>query len=221
MSAALVVAHKVSKTVRDGERDVALLSDVSVQIQAGERVALVGPSGSGKSSLLNILGALDPDYQGDVTIAGESLRGLSDSSLSRFRNRTMGFVFQSYNLLGHLSVLENVLLPARFGSETPNKERAQQVLERVGLVDKLARMPSTLSGGERQRVAIARALYHTPKLLLCDEPTGNLDRTTGKEVLKLFEELSQDGVTLLIATHDEEVARSSHRSLTLVQGILQ
>ena len=153
-------------------------------------------------------------------IAETSLRGMGDAALSTFRNRTLGFVFQAYNLLGHLSTLENVLLPARFGDVTPGHERALAVLARVGLGDKARRLPATLSGGERQRVAIARALYLQPRLVLCDEPTGNLDRQTGAEILRLFGELTQEGVTLVIATHDEAIAGAANRVLTLERGVL-
>lgn len=184
-------------------------------------MALLGPSGSGKTTLLNILGALDPDFEGEVTVAGTTLRGLDDGALSSFRNRTLGFIFQSYNLLGHLSARDNVLLPARFSDEAADPERAQAVLARVGLGDKAHRFPATLSGGERQRVAIARALYHRPKLVLCDEPTDNLDRETGAAVLDLFADLTAAGIALLVATHDEEIARSAHRVLELRGGVLQ
>ena len=220
-AAPLLVARGISKRVRDGAGFVSLLADVSLTLRAGERVALVGPSGSGKSTLLSILGALDPDFEGDVVLAGQVLRDLGDSDLARFRNRTLGFVFQAYNLLGHLSALENVLLPARFSHERASHARAREVLERVGLGDKGHRRPAALSGGERQRVAIARALYHSPKLVLCDEPTGNLDRETGAEVLRLFAQLTAQGVALLIATHDDAIADGAHHVLRLKQGVLQ
>ncbi len=216
----LAHADGVTKRVADGDRTVVILDRVSMSLHAGERVALLGPSGSGKSTLLNVLGALDADYEGQVVVDGQSLAGLSDAARARFRNRTLGFVFQAYNLLGHLSALDNVLLPARFGEGVADMERARLVLSRVGLGDKAHRLPASLSGGERQRVAIARALYNRPKLLLCDEPTGNLDQKTASEVLKLFQELSDEGVALLIATHDEDIARSAHRVLTLRQGAL-
>ncbi len=216
----LVSARDVTKRVRDGASELVILEGVSLTVAPGERVALLGPSGSGKSTLLNVLGGLDPDFEGEVVVAGTSLRGLDDRALSSFRNHTLGFVFQSYNLLGHLTALENVLLPARFGDAAPDRERARAVLGRVGLEDKTHRRPATLSGGERQRVAIARALYFRPKLVLCDEPTGNLDRQTGAEVLRLFDDLGREGVTLLIATHDEAIAASAHRVLNLQRGRL-
>jgi putative ABC transport system ATP-binding protein len=216
----IVSARNIVKRVADGSRQVTLLDRVSVEIAAGEFVALLGPSGSGKSTLLNILGALEPDFEGEVQIGGEHLARLGDRELARFRNRTLGFVFQAYNLLGHLSAIDNVLLPARFADEELDRQRGRDVLAEVGLADKAARLPATLSGGERQRVAIARALYHRPKLVLCDEPTGNLDKETGAEVLKLFAGLSTSGVTLLIATHDEAIAAAAHRVLKLRGGRL-
>ncbi len=213
-------AQGVSKRVRDGGRDVVLLRDIDLSLAKGERVALLGPSGSGKSSLLNVLGALDADFDGEVEVVGKRLRGMGDRELSALRNRSMGFIFQAYNLLGHLSALDNVLLPARFADEAPDRGRAQGALARVGLADYSHRLPAALSGGERQRVAIARALYHRPQLLLCDEPTGNLDRDTGAEVLRIFEEVSAEGVALLIATHDDAIAQGAHRVLRLCQGVL-
>jgi putative ABC transport system ATP-binding protein len=216
----LVRATGIVKAVRDGGSEVKLLAGVSLEIKAGERVALLGPSGSGKSTLLNILGALDPHYEGSVEVAGEDLARFGEAQLAHFRNRTLGFVFQAYNLLGHLSALENVLLPARFSEASASPERAREVLAQVGLGDKAHRLPATFSGGERQRVAIARALYNRPKLILCDEPTGNLDRATGADILRIFEGLSAAGVALLVATHDDAIAASAHRVLTLRAGAL-
>jgi putative ABC transport system ATP-binding protein len=216
----LVSARGIKKVVADGGRPFIILDGIGLDVASGERVALLGPSGSGKSTLLNVLGGLDPDYTGEVTVAGTRLDGLDDAALSAFRNRTLGFVFQAYNLLAQLSALENVLLPARFGGGAPDPTRARDVLARVGLGDKTHRLPTTLSGGERQRVAIARALYFKPRLVLCDEPTGNLDRETGAEVLRLFDELTAEGVTLLIATHDDAIAAAAHRVLTLRKGVL-
>jgi len=216
----LVSVRGVKKVVADGGRPFTILDGITLEVATGERVALLGPSGSGKSTLLNVIGGLDPDYTGEVTVAGTSLGGLDDAALSAFRNRTLGFVFQAYNLLAQLSALENVLLPARFGGGAPDPVRAREVLARVGLGDKTHRLPTTLSGGERQRVAIARALYFKPRLVLCDEPTGNLDRETGAEVLRLFDELTAQGVTLLIATHDDAIAAAAHRVVTLRRGVL-
>jgi putative ABC transport system ATP-binding protein len=217
----VLVARNLRKLVHDGERDVPILDGIDLFVRAGERVALIGSSGSGKSTLLHILGALDADYQGSVIVAGSTLETMSDDARSDFRNRTLGFVFQSYNLLGHLTAVENVLLPSRFADETPNLDRAYHELARVGLLKKANQRPITLSGGERQRVAIARALYHKPKLVLCDEPTGNLDRKTAVEILTLFESLAKEGVAMLIATHDAAIAESAARVLTLNAGRLE
>ena len=221
MADPILSARALRKVVRDGDRDAAILDDVTLAVEPGERVALVGPSGSGKSTLLHILGALDPDFEGEVEIAGRSVGGLSDAELAAVRNQTLGFVFQAYNLLGHLSVLDNVLLPARFGEREPDVPRAHEVLALVRLRDKSHRRPDTLSGGERQRVAIARALYNQPRLVLCDEPTGNLDVETGLDVLAVFERLTGEGISLLVATHDPAIAETATRVLNLKQGRLQ
>lgn len=218
--APVLVAQGIAKRVRDGERQLSILSDVSFELAAGERVALLGASGSGKSTLLHILGALDPDYEGSVSIAGQRLEGMSDRQLAAFRGRTLGFVFQSYNLLSQLSALENVLLPAHFGGGAPQLDYAREVLESLGMADKTHRRPSELSGGERQRVAIARSLVQRPQLVLCDEPTGNLDEATAKQVLALFDRLGSEGVALLIVTHDAAVARTAQRVLRLTEGKL-
>ncbi len=214
----LIFARDLYKQVVDGAGTRPILTHVELQIDRGERVALFGASGSGKTTLLNILGGLDRDFRGEVVVAGLSLRAESDRTLARFRREALGFVFQSYNLLMHLTVLENVVLPARFGPARPDYERGREVLARVGLGDALRRSPRTLSGGERQRVAIARALYGRPRVVLCDEPTGNLDRQTAREVLSLFDAIGDEGTTLLIATHDEAVAEGAHRVLTLREG---
>jgi putative ABC transport system ATP-binding protein len=221
MTTPLLVARGIGKRVRDGDKDTAILQDVNLEVAPGERVALVGPSGSGKSSLLQILGALDPDHTGEVSVLGTQLGQLSDARLAAFRNRTFGFIFQAYNLLGHLSALENVLLPARFAGVPVEPQRGQALLAEVGLGDKGHRRPGALSGGERQRVAIARALYQQPKLVLCDEPTGNLDATTARDIIGLFSRLAGQGVALLIATHDNAIAKTTDRTLQLSAGRLQ
>ena len=213
-------AHGVRKRVRDGDVLTTILDGIDLEITAGERLALVGASGSGKSTLLHILGALDPDYEGRVELAGKRLDAMTDDERAAIRNRKLGFVFQSYNLLGHLSALENVSLPARFGKGLPNVQRAREVLEHVGLAAKASQEPHTLSGGERQRVAIARALYNHPELVLCDEPTGNLDRKTAEGILELFASLTEQGVALLIATHDTDIAEAATRVVTLREGAL-
>jgi ABC-type lipoprotein export system ATPase subunit len=221
MSELVLVARNVVKRVHDGERDVTILAGVDLFVRAGERVALIGSSGSGKSTLLHILGALDAEYSGSVQLDGQALEELGDDARADLRNRTLGFVFQAYNLLSHLSALDNVILPARFSGAPPDRKRGLEVLATVGLLDKLHRTPQMLSGGERQRVAIARALYHKPQLVLCDEPTGNLDRKTAMEILALFELLGRQGVAMLIATHDAAIADNAARVLTLSGGKLE
>ena len=215
----LTAAHLV-KEVKDGDRSIRILDDVSVSLNAGERVALVGPSGSGKSTLLHVLGTLDGSYAGDVVLNGVSLRGLSDSARARLRGQEIGFVFQAYNLVSRATVLENVALPSRFGTVAVDERAVRDVLADVGLAEKAHRLPHQLSGGERQRVAIARALVQKPKLVLCDEPTGNLDAETGAKVLSLFDRLTAAGAAVLIATHDEAIATSSARRLVMRDGRL-
>jgi putative ABC transport system ATP-binding protein len=202
-----------------------VLQGADLKVGPGELVAVVGPSGSGKSTLLNIIGGLDADFEGEAVVAGQRLRGLSDRALAAFRNRTVGFVFQSFNLLGPLSALENVTLPAYFGGRqepaAASRARALAALERVGLAQKALRRPAELSGGERQRVAIARALFGAPRVILCDEPTGNLDAQTGAEVIDIFRRLVHDeGLTLIVVTHEDRVSRTAGRVLRLREGRL-
>ncbi|HEX8954491.1 MAG TPA: ABC transporter ATP-binding protein [Polyangia bacterium] len=199
-----------------------VLRDVSLTVAPGELLSLVGRSGSGKSTLLHIMGGLDRRYAGKATVLDHDLHALDERRLARFRNREVGFVFQSFNLLDHLTARENVKLPAYFAErDTPDADaRAVAALERVGIGDKAESRPSALSGGQKQRVAIARALFHTPKLLLCDEPTGNLDSETGAQIIELFRALNRDGLTLVIVTHEERVSSVASRVLRLVDGAL-
>jgi putative ABC transport system ATP-binding protein len=201
-----------------------ILSGVSLTVEAGEWVALVGRSGSGKSTLLHLLGGLDRRYRGAVEVAGHDLARLEDDALARLRNREVGFVFQSFHLLEHLSVRENVALPSLFGGArlAPKEvaERVERALERVGMAEFAAASPARLSGGQKQRVAIARALFSAPKLLLADEPTGNLDAETGRAIVELFGALHREGLTLLLVTHEERVSRAASRVLRLDAGRL-
>ena len=199
-----------------------VLDGADLDVAAGGFVALMGPSGSGKSSLLHVLGGLDADFTGEVEVLGQRLDALGDRERARLRNAKMGFVFQSYHLIPTLPAWRNVALPAAFSPQVERdaEARARESLSRVGLAAKAHRLPTELSGGERQRVAIARALFFRPPLLLCDEPTGNLDAQSGGEVLALFCELNRDGVTLLIATHEERVAAAASRRVKLSAGKL-
>jgi putative ABC transport system ATP-binding protein len=210
----------VRKSYGQGRGRQEVLRGVSMELRRGELVALVGQSGSGKSTLLNIIGGLDRADQGEVIIDGKSTAKLSDAALSRLRNERIGFIFQAFHLLDHLSCIENVALPAFFsGNAVGAEERAAESLARVGLGDLGRRRPTELSGGQKQRVAIARALFHKPAILLCDEPTGNLDSETGREVISFFQELNEkDGVTLLIVTHEERVSSAAKRVIRISDG---
>ena len=198
-----------------------VLDGLSLDVADGDFVAVVGPSGSGKSTLLHLLGGLDVHNQGDVEVAGVKLSGLKDKELARFRNQHVGFVFQSFHLIPNLSAVENVLMPSHFGAASAEaRKRAESLLDRVGLLAKKDRAPVRLSGGERQRVAIARALFTGPRLLLCDEPTGNLDAATGAGVITLFQELNREGITLLAVTHEDRMSTAARRVLRLKEGRL-
>jgi len=206
------------------ETDV--LTSIDLEIAAGDFVSLVGRSGCGKTTLLNIVGGLDTVFDGRTVVDGRDLGSLGDRELARYRRDTVGFVFQAYHLLDHLSCAENVALAARFGAGTgprPTNERsrAAEVLELVGLPNSADRRPTRLSGGERQRVAVARALFNRPRLLLLDEPTGNLDTATGAEILDLLSSLHSDfGLTILTATHDDAIEAAGRRLLRLADGVL-
>ena len=217
---AMVLVEHLSKRYPEGRRPA--LDDVSLVVGRGEFVAVVGRSGSGKTTLLNVVGGLDRDCQGRVVMDGREVARLRDRDLSAMRNRTMGFVFQAFHLLPNLTVLENVALPASFGTGDGLANatgRAMEALDRVGLADKAPARPTQLSAGERQRVAIARAVLNRPALLLCDEPTGNLDAATGRTVLEIFLELNRgDGTTLLVATHEDRVSEAASRRVVLEAG---
>ncbi|MBM4380265.1 MAG: ABC transporter ATP-binding protein [Deltaproteobacteria bacterium] len=193
-----------------------------MEVARGEFLAVMGPSGSGKSTLLQLVGGLDLDFTGELEVAGQRLRGLDDRALSRFRNASIGFVFQSFHLLPHLDARANVALPAHFSGEATagDAARAEAALSRVGLAGKARRLPAQLSGGERQRVALARALFMAPPLLLCDEPTGNLDAGSGAEVRGLLGALHGQGQTLVVVTHDPAMAAVASRCVRLVGGAL-
>jgi putative ABC transport system ATP-binding protein len=219
----VVRLREVHKSYGSGAAHTPVLRGVSLDLARGEVVALVGQSGSGKSTLLNIIGGLDVADRGEVEVLGRSYRQISARDLARLRNQKIGFVFQAFNLLEHWTCLGNVALPAAFAPRRGDEEsRARRALERVGL-DKFAdRIPAELSGGQKQRVAIARALFNQPELLLCDEPTGNLDTDTGREVIAFFQELNrEDGVTLLLVTHEERVSSAATRVVRIRDGIIE
>ena len=218
----------IRKRFRDGERDIEVLRDLDLEVARGEFTAVVGASGSGKSTLLYIAGALDADFDGDPVVAGRNLRDLDARQRAAFRNESVGFVFQSFNLLPALSAVENVMLPGLFvprgapaSTLSQLRLRAIEALDRVGLADKATRLPGRLSGGERQRVAIARALLSRPAVLLADEPTGNLDTRSGEAVIQLFSAMRKDGVTVLVVTHEERVSGAADRVLHLEDGRLR
>jgi len=214
----------VTKAYGTGAAKAQVLRGVSFDIDKGELIALVGQSGSGKSTLLNIIGGLDKPDAGEVEVMGIDTQKASDSTLANLRNRKMGFVFQAFNLLDHLNVLHNVTLPTSFSHQTKHDEiddRGREALRKVGLSDFAHRKPGELSGGQKQRVAIARALFGSPELLLCDEPTGNLDSDTGREVIDFFRELNaKDGVTLLIVTHERRISSVAKRVIAMRDGML-
>jgi ABC-type lipoprotein export system ATPase subunit len=198
--------------------DATALDGVSLRIDEGEFISIIGTSGSGKTTLLNIIGGLDRAYDGRVTVAGRDLRALGDRDLSAFRNETIGFVFQHFHLLPHLSCRENVLMPSFFSRGAQERDPAE-VLARVGLSDKVNAMPGNLSGGQKQRVAIARALLNRPRIMLCDEPTGNLDRRTGVQILELFASLNrEERLTLVIVTHEEHISQAATRVVRMEEG---
>src|SRR3954452_16390321 len=218
---ALIELRSLSKTYDLGEVKVLALKGVSVDIQEGEFVALIGPSGSGKSTLMNTLGCLDRPTNGSYRLAGEEVAGMNAEQLAQVRNRRIGFVFQNFNLLARTTALENVEVPLLYNPSCPRrhrKRRAAELLRRVGLGDRLDHRPNQLSGGQQQRVAIARALVNRPPILLCDEPTGNLDTRTSREIMSFFRQLNRDGLTVILVTHDLEVARRADRALVLVDG---
>ena len=201
-----------------GEQKVSALDGVDFSIEKGEFVAIMGPSGSGKSTLMNLLGCLDLPSSGIYRLENLDIQDLKPDQLAEVRNRRIGFVFQSFNLLPRATALENTELPLLYGRVPQSTEIAFQALERVGLAHRAKHKPTELSGGERQRVAIARALVNSPAIILADEPTGNLDSTTGKEILNLFLELNQEGVTLILVTHEQKIAEQAKRIMQMRDG---
>ena len=216
----LVSARNLVKTYVMGDETVRALDDVSFDIPEGDHVSIIGPSGSGKSTLMNIVGGLDTPNSGKLVIAGADVGEMDDSALAAFRNHTIGFVFQSFNLLPRMTALENVELPMIYAGEPPavRRNRARELLERVGLGPRMGHRPTQLSGGQQQRVAIARALSCKPAMILADEPTGALDTATTLEILRLFHELNDEGATIMVVTHEMEVAESGKRIIEMRDG---
>jgi putative ABC transport system ATP-binding protein len=214
----IIHTENLVRTYTIGTSAVHALDDVSLDIEEGDMVAVTGPSGSGKSTLMNMLGCLDRPNSGRYFLDGKDVSTLSNDKLAEIRNKKIGFVFQSYSLIPRTTAVDNVELPLLYGGRVSARKDAQDVLAKVGLADRMTHEPSQLSGGERQRVAIARALVTKPSILLADEPTGNLDTKTGHEVLELFVELNDKGLTTIIVTHDAGVASRCKRAIRLVDG---
>jgi putative ABC transport system ATP-binding protein len=214
----LIAVENLSKTYDSGTLSVTALREVSFQIEKGEFVAIMGPSGSGKSTLMNLLGCLDLPTTGSYHLEDVDIGSLKPNQLAEVRNQRIGFVFQSFNLLPRATALENTELPLLYGRVANSTEIAMQALERVGLKHRAKHKPTELSGGEKQRVAIARALVNKPAIILADEPTGNLDSVTGEEIMFLFRELNDEAVTLILVTHETEIAQQAKRIIQMKDG---
>ena len=219
---AMIEVTGLTKIYLMGDESVAALAGIDLKFERGEHAAVIGPSGSGKSSLMNIIGGLDRPTDGHYLFEGEDVATFDDEQLALFRNRRIGFIFQSFQLLPRLTAAENVELPMIYAGEPPEvrRERALMLLDRVGLASRAGHRPAQMSGGQQQRVAIARALANKPDLLLADEPTGALDSKTGQEVLALFRQLNEEGLTLIIVTHDPGVAAQAKRRVTFKDGAI-
>ena len=218
----IILTHKLTREYDMGSELVRALRGVSVQIRKNEYVAVMGPSGSGKSTLMNLVGCLDTPTSGEYWLNGQQVSDLEDDELARIRNKEIGFVFQTFNLLPRADALHNVELPLIYAGLSARKRRAQatHALERVGLGDRMDHKPNELSGGQRQRVAIARALVNEPSILLADEPTGNLDSTTSMEIMGVFAELHRQGQTVVMVTHEQDIAAHAARIITLRDGLV-
>ncbi len=219
----LIRLRDVKKIYPMGTEIVRALDGVSMDVHPNEYVAVMGPSGSGKSTLMNMIGCLDTPSQGSYLLRGENVGEMADDELAEIRNREVGFVFQTFNLLPRVNCLQNVELPLIYSGKTRNqrKQMAERALDQVGLSDRVTHKPNELSGGQRQRVAVARALVNNPALVLADEPTGNLDTKTGQEIMLLFETLYRRGNTLMVVTHEEEVAHHARRIVRLRDGLIE
>jgi len=221
--ATVIALQGIQRLYRMGDETIYALRGVDLTIGHNEYVALMGPSGSGKSTLMNLIGCLDSPSAGSYWLNGHDVAGLSDNRLAEIRNNEIGFVFQTFNLLPRLSALDNVALPLIYAgvNEAQRRERAMEVLQQVGLGDRVSHKPNELSGGQRQRVAVARALVNRPSLILADEPTGNLDSKTSVEIMDLFARIHALGNTIVLVTHEEDIARHAHRMVRLKDGVVE
>ncbi len=219
----VIKTENLSKIYTMGTQQVAALKEISISIDRNEYVALMGPSGSGKSTLMNLLGCLDTPTGGSYWLNGTDVSSMDDDELAHIRNREIGFVFQTFNLLPRLSSLENVALPLVYSgiSKRERQKRAQDVLDQVGLGDRVRHKPNELSGGQRQRVAIARALVNNPAIILADEPTGNLDTKTSVEIMDIFDSIQANGNTVILVTHEPDIAEYAHRIIRLRDGLVE
>lgn len=219
----IIKLSNIAKAYKIGTETIHALRSVSLEIDKNEYVALMGPSGSGKSTLMNVLGCLDTPSDGEYILNGISVAQMLDNQLAEVRNKEIGFVFQSFNLLPRSTALENVMLPLVYAgyNKTERLKRAQEVLEQVGLGERMMHRPNELSGGQRQRVAIARALVNKPAIILADEPTGNLDSKTSIEIMALLQEIHRNGNTIILVTHEEDIAQHAHRIVRLKDGLVE
>ena len=219
----IINVKDIKKSYTVGTQEVNALRGINLSVEKGEFISIMGPSGSGKTTLMNIIGCLDTPSSGEYELNGSLVSKLEDDELARIRNKEIGFVFQSFNLLAKNSVLENVMLPLKYAGFNKSEavKKSNEVIDKVGLTDRLAHTPAELSGGQQQRVAIARALVNKPSIIFADEPTGNLDSKTGKEVMTIFKELNASGQTIILITHEESIANQSNRIITIKDGLIK
>lgn len=223
MNSEVIKIHDIKKIYKVGNQEVRALDGVDLIIKRNEYVAIMGPSGSGKSTMMNILGCLDSPSDGSYVLNGTDVSQMADNELAEVRNKEIGFIFQSFNLLPRYTALENVALPLIYSGEPKSvrDKRAEEALESVDLTDRMHHRPNELSGGQRQRVAVARALVNSPSMILADEPTGNLDSKTSIDIMKLFEKIHNNGNTIIVVTHEEDIARHAHRIIRLRDGKIE